>query len=150
MDLVKEVEEKLRSGLTIEEALKETKWKDFESFVADIFKLHGYSTKLHVRFKTKRCYEIDIVAEGKLLTFCVDCKKWKKGRYKKSALKKACEKHFERVNEFCKFSKKKCTPLIVTYVEEEIVEESNVLVIPLWKLNSFLLNPFKYVELEDI
>ncbi|HDH91631.1 MAG TPA: hypothetical protein ENF38_01630, partial [Candidatus Aenigmarchaeota archaeon] len=85
---LEEIERKIKEGLTLEEALRETDWKDFESLVAEIFEIHGYKTKKNFRFKTFKWFEIDVIAEKLDFVFCVECKKWGKGRYKKSQIRK--------------------------------------------------------------
>ncbi len=139
---LEEIERKIKEGLTLEEALRETDWKDFESLVAEIFEIHGYKTKKNFRFKTFKWFEIDVIAEKSDFVFCVECKKWGKGRYKKSQIRKACKIHSLKTFEFSKFIDKRTIPLIVTYLEEDIIKENDVIVVPIWKLNSFLLNFF--------
>lgn len=145
----------MKSGKEIEEVLKKFGWKDFENLVADIFEENGFRVLRNYRFKTKKRYEVDVVAIKPFVIFCVDCKKWKGGRYKKSLIKSAAFKQEERVKEFSKilrsnpnfhFFRGKVIPLIVTWLEEGIIKENDTLIIPLWKLNSFLINLEKYVD----
>lgn len=153
IDLEK-IKKNLLLGKTIEEILKAYDWKDFEKIVAEIFERNNFETKTNFQFKTKRKYEIDIIAIKNNFIFCIDCKSWSSGRYKKSGLKKAVIKQEERTKEFKKFLKKdviatdflNVTPscridsLLVTLLEEDFIIEKNTFVVPIWKLNSFLIN----------
>ncbi len=148
--MIEEIKQKLLSGKEIEEVLKEYDWKFFESFVKEILEAHFFKTTLHLRFKTKRRYEIDILAEKGNLILAIDCKMLGKGRYKKAEIEKAIFLQEERVREFKKFFKireKKVYSIIITLFEEEIVKKSKTLVVPVWKLNSFLLNLDYYLSL---
>jgi len=138
----------------IEIEMQKINWKEFEKSVADIFHQNEFILKKNFRFKTKRRSEIDLIASRYGIIFCIDCKQWGKGRYKISGLKKAVKDQENRVKELGKFLKtnpiarsmlklnlnsQKFYPLIVTLCEEEIVKEHNTYIIPVWKLNSFLL-----------
>ena len=117
-------------------------WKTFEEIVAEVFQLHGYETDLNFRFKTSRRYEIDVLAVCKDKAIAVDCKRWLGGRYKLSQLKKEAEKHAERSKELANVWKdevKEVIPIIVTLKEEGIKEWNGVIILPIWKLNTFLL-----------
>ncbi len=141
--MIEEIKQKLLSGKEIEEVLKEYDWKFFENFVKEILEAHSFKTRLHLRFKTERRYEIDVLAEKGNLVLAIDCKMLGKGRYKKAEIEKAIFLQEERVREFKKFSKiknKKFYSLIITLFEEEIIKKSKTFVVPIWKLNSFLLN----------
>jgi len=135
---VEAVIEEIRKAKDIEDVLAKYDWKSFEEFVEFVFQQHDFDTKRNFRFKTEKRYEIDVLAEREVIV-CVDCKKWGKGRYKRSSLLKAAERQKERVDAFKKFSgtKKQVFPIIVTLMDE--VLEDDMLVLPVWKLNEFLL-----------
>jgi Holliday junction resolvase-like predicted endonuclease len=136
----------------IEERIKKYSWKDFEKIVADVFITNDFWVKRNLVFKTKRRYEIDIIAKRLNVMFCVDCKSWNRGRYKRSGLAKAAILQEERIREMKKFlsknlvlkdklkldEKMKVIPLIVTLFEEDLVKYSKTIFVPFWKLNSFL------------
>lgn len=139
--MIEEVKQKIISGIEIEEVLKEYDWKFFENFVKEILDAHFFKTKLHLRFKTKRRYEIDILAERGNLLLLIDCKMLGRGRYKRKEIEKAILLQEERTREFKKFSKiksKRFIPLIVTLFEEEFIKKSKTFVVPIWKFNSFI------------
>jgi Holliday junction resolvase-like predicted endonuclease len=131
-------------------------WKKFEQFVADIFRANEFRVRQNFRFKTSKSYEIDILAIGQRYSFCVDCKQWSGGRYKKGALGIAVSNQQRRVKELKKLLKKnviardmlktgRLYPLIVTQMEEDLLKEGETWVVPVEKLNSFLLNHEKYI-----
>ncbi|MEM5790672.1 MAG: hypothetical protein QXP77_01325 [Candidatus Aenigmatarchaeota archaeon] len=147
--MIEEIKQKLLSGKEIEEVLKEYDWKFFENFVKEILEAHSFKTKLHLRFKTRRRYEIDILAERGNLLLAIDCKMLGRGRYKKTEIEKAILLQEERIRKFKKFSKiksKKLYSIIVTLFEEEILQKSKTFVIPIWKFNSFISNLDYYLS----
>jgi|YelNatPaOPRAMG01_1025707.scaffolds.fasta_scaffold11203_3 hypothetical protein len=144
----------------VEEELKNLDWKGFEKAVQEIFELNEFKVKRNFRFKTKRRYEIDLIAIKDRFNFCVDCKRFGKGRYKKSEILKAIKKQEERNKELKKFLRSnmiakeslkiksmKFYPLIVTLFEEEVIKENQTFVVPVWKLNSFLNEVENYIDL---
>ncbi|MBI1978467.1 MAG: restriction endonuclease [Candidatus Aenigmarchaeota archaeon] len=150
--IIDEIESQLRKGTNIEDILEKCDWKKFESVISEIFQENGFNTKQNFRFKTKRRYEIDILAIKNNQIFCIDCKWWGRGRYKKSGLKKAVILQEKRTKEFTKFLNKniiarnllKVTPghaiysLLATLHEEDMIKENKTLIIPVWKVNRFL------------
>jgi len=139
---LEEIENLIRSGKTVEEVLTLVGWEEFEEKVEEIFKLHNFKTIRNFRFKTTKRFEIDIIAEKRDLLFVIDCKQWNKGRYKISALKKAAERNLERSRELQSTligRNKKVIPIIITLFDEAIYEYEGVYIVPLFKLNSFLL-----------
>jgi len=124
----------------MESVLGSFDWKGFEQMVGKILEENGFGVDTNVRFKTDRRYEIDVLAENRDLSLSIDCKEWSRGRYKKTALSKAAEKQSERTSELELHSKngKKYIPMIVTLFEEDIKKEKDVIIVPVWKLNSFL------------
>ena len=156
---LEKIKSEIFSGKPLEEVLEGIDWREFENFVSEIFSKNDYSVKRNFRFKTSRRYEIDLIASRRNLTFCVDCKNWRGGRNKKSGIILAIEKQYLRVQELLKFIRKnliakkiltfeerpKVLPLIVTLLQEDVLEENGVFVVPVWKLNSFLLEVENFV-----
>ncbi|MBU5537537.1 MAG: restriction endonuclease [Candidatus Aenigmatarchaeota archaeon] len=157
--MLEELEFQLKRGKAIEDVLEKYDWKKFENVVTEIFKKNGFITKTNFRFKTKRNYEIDIIAVRNNKIFCVDCKWWGRGRYKKTSLRQAAINQENRVKEFQKFLKKNplaksmlkinpgytIYPLITTLHEEDVIKENNTIFIPAWKLNKFLIEAEQYI-----
>lgn len=143
-------------GTPIEKILSGFDWSGFEAAVAEIFLANGFNVKRNFRFKTKRRYEIDIIASRARKVVCTDCKGWREGRNKKSAIEKAAEMQKERTEHLKKFvsknpiarnslkmaAKASYIPVVVTLLEEDVKEEGCPLVVPVWKLNSFLNSDF--------
>lgn len=157
--MIEEFESRIRRGDDIEDVLEKYDWKKFEQIIAEIFQKNSFYTKQNFKFKTKRRYEIDVLATKSNRIFCIDCKWWGKGRYKKSGLKNAIESQEKRVKELHKFLKKNpiaknmlkvtqgyiTNPLIVTLHEEDMIKENNTFVVPVWKLNNFILAVENYI-----
>ncbi len=150
--LLKGLENLMRKGSDIEDVLQKSNWKNFEDVVSEIFEANGYVTKLNFRFKTSRRYEIDVIASKGNDILCIDCKWWGRGRYKKSGLKNAITMQNMRMKEFGKFLKDNpiargilklkslhLAALIVTLHDEDMIKQDNTFVVPIWKLNEFLV-----------
>ncbi len=158
IDLEK-IKDRILEGEQIENIIKEIDWKHFEELIMEILKKHNFITFQNFRFKTNRRFEMDIVASDENNLFVIDCKQWNRGRYKKSSLKYAIKEQKYRSEEFKKFiennliakknfkinEKTKFIPLIITWFEEDLLEHENMLVIPVWKLNHFLLGLSEYI-----
>ncbi|MBI4182089.1 MAG: restriction endonuclease [Candidatus Aenigmarchaeota archaeon] len=140
-------------GLSLEEIAGQMDWKEFEGLVGQVFEENGWSVRRNVRFKTRSRFEIDLVAEKSFRALLVDCKHWGIRPGKKYQLKAAVEKQKIRVKEFKKIrsladfppNHPKKSPLLVTLWEEDILKVSGVWIVPLFKLNAFLLNAEKYI-----
>jgi len=156
---LEQIRKHILSGKPIEDIIKKFDWHEFELLVAEIFKNNNFLVKHNFRFKAKRRHEIDVVAINGNIVLCADCKEWSKGRYKKSGLLSAVEKQEERVKQFENFLRKnviarqtlkldsnyKIYPALVTWLQEDLIKESNTFVIPVWKLNSFLVEIYNYM-----
>lgn len=143
----------------IEDILEKCDWKSFENVVKEIFQENGFHTKQNFRFKTKKRYEIDVIAVRNSRIFCIDCKWWGRGRYKKTGLKNAIKSQEIRTKELQKFlkgnpiaksilkihSRYPVYPLIVTLHEEDMIKEGNTFVVPVWKLNKFATEIEQYI-----
>lgn len=140
-------------GKTIEETIEKFDWKDFEQTVSDIFRQNDFRITNNFRFKTRRRYENDLIAVRGDLVFCVDCKRWSSGREKRWGLAKAAKEQKERAAEFSKFVRSNpiartmmkipheaFVPMIVTLHQENVLKEGRTFVVPVKKLNAFLLN----------
>ena len=147
---LREIERRVLEGEELEDILSEYEWKDFEHLVAYILERHEFQTFTNYRFKTDRKFEIDVIAVKENIVLVIECKMWSRGRYKLSALKQVAKVHLEKLNELKKFNPffiqgKKVIPLVVTLFEEGIVEHEKVIFVPLWKLNTFLLNLWEFL-----
>lgn len=156
-----DIQQKLHSGKTIEEIIADFDWKEFESLVAEIFSANGFFVKKNLRFKTNRRYEIDVLAVNKEVAFAVDCKEWGRGRYKTSGLRISTENQVMRAENLKKFLKnnpiarkrlkienQEILPILVTWLQEDLQKHNNSLIIPVWKLNNFLLRAESFLSTE--
>ncbi|KYK35682.1 MAG: hypothetical protein AYK18_02855 [Theionarchaea archaeon DG-70] len=153
------IKNRIRKGENIEKIVEEIDWKDFEELVMKILEEHNFLPYHNFRFKIERLHEIDILGVKGNLVLGIDCKQWNRGRYKKSGLKKAVKTQKYRLKQFKKMlnkdaltqdilnlpEKSKFIPLIVTWFEEDLIEEENVFIVPIWKFNQFLLNLSEYI-----
>jgi len=143
---LEEIKTEVLKGKPIEEVLEKFDWKKFETTVAEVFRKHNFLVKQNFWFKTRKRYEIDILAIRQNSCLCVDCKEWSRGRYKKTGLKYAVKQLGKRIDEVKKFFKKnpivsqklKFYPILVTLFEEELIKEDKSFIVPVSKLNSFL------------
>jgi Holliday junction resolvase len=154
-----QIKDRILRGEQIEKIVKEINWREFEELVEEIFKKHDFTTFRNLRFKTKKRYEIDVLAVARGFILAIDCKQWGRGRYKKTGLKRAIKTQKERTKELKKFLKNnpilkarlktqentRFIPLIVTWYEEDLLEHANIFIVPIWKLNEFLLTLSEYI-----
>ena len=162
MDL-EELKRLVLDGKPIEDVLEKFDWREVERIISEIFKENGFQVRQNFRFKTERRYEIDILAVREDLVFCVDCKEWSRGRYKKSGLRQAVKLQENRLKEFKEFVKKNFIaqsklnmdiksdfyPMLVTLFEEDMIKENDTFVVPVWKLNNFLNDSYVHYTESD-
>jgi Holliday junction resolvase-like predicted endonuclease len=156
---LEQIRKYILSGKPIEEIVEKFNWQEFEQLVAKIHEDNNFLVKRNFRFKTSRRFEIDVVAVKSNFILCADCKEWSRGRYKKSGLVGAARKQEERVKQLGKFLKAnllarkslklgsnyKIYPSVVTWLQEDLIKENETFVIPVWKLNSFLVDVYSYM-----
>lgn len=154
---LKKIERKILRGNKITETIGKFDWKDFEKIISDIFRQNDFIVKNNFRFKTGRRWENDLIAVRSNLVFCVDCKRWSDGREKRWDLAKAAKEQQKRTRELEKFVKlnpiarnimgisiDSFVSMIVTLHEENILKQGKTYVVPVNKLNSFILN-FEFI-----
>ncbi|MFW9794001.1 MAG: hypothetical protein ACFFEE_06860 [Candidatus Thorarchaeota archaeon] len=155
--------EAINNGANVSEIVDLMTWKDFEGFVAGILSENNYRCVESFRRRGNSLIqgmEIDVVGVRGQIIIAVDAKMWGIRSGKISALKTAAEKQKERTleltTEFERLSKKLITlreglytiyPLIVTWLVEEVELHEGVPIVPVFKLNSFILDFHQY---EDI
>jgi len=158
MDLER-IKQRIQQGEQIENIVEEIDWKQFEEFVMEILKKHDFITFQNFRFKTERKFEVDILASNENNVLVIDCKHWNRGRYKKTGLKYAVEEQKYRLEEFKNFirnnpiaknkfqvnKKTKFIPLMITWFEEDLLKHEDTFIVPVWKLNQFLLSLSEYI-----
>lgn len=139
-------------GSKIEDVMGRYDWAEFERMVGDIFRQNDFRVRNNLRFKTSRRWEMDLVATRGSTVFCVDCKRWSEGRRKRWGLAKAAKEQERRTKEFGRFARSNpiargmmgipegsFVPLLATLHEEGILKEGGTFVVPVRKLNSFIV-----------
>ncbi|MFW9966064.1 MAG: hypothetical protein ACFFEA_02845 [Candidatus Thorarchaeota archaeon] len=141
-------------GAEIEDVVILLTWKDFEGFVANIFKENDYRCVESFRKRgtpEAKGLEIDVIGIKGNSIVAVDAKMWGVRTGKSSALKPVAEKQKERTKRLCiimaRLSERMGTipngtyslkPILVTWMVEEVVFHEGVPIVPVFKLNSFL------------
>jgi hypothetical protein len=151
--------EAVRIGASIEDTASVLSWKEFESFCLKALEENGYTCYQEFRFKSPKGkrYECDVVAIMKSRILLADCKHYA-GRVK--GLNSVVKKHLERVSAFSRsvsglfrkipeiseWKQASITPIIVTLFPENIALIDGVPIVPVFKLNQFLLELASNVE----
>lgn len=136
--------DEMKMGKDIEWILKNTDWKGFEDICAQILEKHGFNVTKHFIFKSEgRKQEIDVLARGNRMILALECKYWDIRPGKKSALITTARKHKERIEKLQ--LKDLIIPIIVTWFEEDVFIENGVWIVPISKLNNFVLNLDEYI-----
>lgn len=122
----------------LEHISNDARWQYFEKLVAFIFEENGFDAQQNVVVKDgSRRRQFDVIAKRYGTTYLVECKKWKSRREKTAALKNAVKKHLERCQLYEELNGRSI-PLIVTLLEEEIIEYNGIVIIPIIKLNRYI------------
>ena len=153
----------VREGASISEIIDLLTWKDFEGFVASILSENTFRCVESYRRRgnsLKHGMEIDVIGVKGDIIISIDAKMWSIRSGKTSALKTAAEKQKKRTlelsGELDKLSKKmgalaektyRLFPVLVTWLVEEVELHEGVPVVPIFKLNSFILDLDQYEDL---
>jgi len=140
-------------GRKMDDVMESYDWAEFERIVGDIFRQNDFRVTNNFRFRTWKRWEVDLIASRGSTVFCVDCKRWSQGRSKRWSLAKAAREQASRTREFDRFVRSNPetrgmmgipdgvpVPIVATLHEEEIVKEGQTFVVPVEKLNSFILH----------
>ncbi|MFX1482315.1 MAG: hypothetical protein ACFFCP_03915 [Promethearchaeota archaeon] len=152
----------IANGASISEIMDFMNWKDFEGFVAEILSENNFTCIESFRRRGNsqiHGMEIDVVGVRGRIIIAVDAKLWGVRGGKASALKSAAEKQKTRTeelaNELHRLSAKLdltegvyiAYPMLVTWLVEEVELYEGVPVVPVFKLNSFILDFEQYTDL---
>lgn len=99
--------------------------------MARIFEENGFKVRRNFKFRGREMHEIDVFAEKGDDIFLVECKKWRRSISRKVILKMK-----KRKEDF--ITNKRVHLLIVTLLPEAR-KEGEVFIVPVFALNSFLL-----------
>lgn len=149
-------------GVDIAEIVELLTWKDFEGFVASILVANTFQCVESFRRRGNSLVhgmEIDVIGVRGDTIISIDAKMWGVRSGKKTALKQAAEKQKIRTqelsNELDRLSSKmtnldtreyRLFPALVTWLVEEVEFHEGVPVVPIFKLNSFILEFYQYED----
>jgi len=138
-------------------------WKDFEGLVAGILGENDYRCVESFRRRgtlETQGMEIDVIGVRGERIVTIDAKMWGVRAGKSSALKSAAEKQRERTARLCgeierlaekigglPSGKYTLTPILVTWLVEEVILNEGVPIVPVFKLNSFILEIPNYEDM---
>ncbi|MFW9944599.1 MAG: restriction endonuclease [Candidatus Sifarchaeia archaeon] len=153
----------ISSGAEPESVVNLLSWKDFEGLVAGILEENDYRcVESFRRIGTSKMQgmEIDVIGVRGERIVAVDAKMWGVRTGKSSALKSAAERQRERTERLCgevdRFAEKvgglprgiyTLTPILVTWLVEEVILNEGVPIVPVFKLNSFILEISNYEDM---
>ena len=147
-------------GCDVERISRFLTWREFEVFCSNILERCGFKSFLNFRFKLRTGRrEVDVLGLRRPFILCIDAKQWGARFGKTSGLRNAIKKHVERVKLLGDVIDKYMlnlgienwgegvlVPLLVTLFQEKIMLEFNVPVVPIFKLNSFLMDFDGYLD----
>jgi Holliday junction resolvase len=144
------------SGAEIESVIERMTWKDFESFVARVLTENDYACVESFRRRGNQSVkgmEVDVIGVKGNTVIAVDAKMWGARPGKSSALMLAADRQRERTarlpDQFEKLSSKipkmrdglyRVIPVLVTWLVESTEFQNGVPIVPIFQLNSFLLD----------
>lgn len=150
-------------GCEVEEVIEQLTWKDFEGFVARVLSENDYQCTESFRRRGNRIeigMEIDVIGIKGSTILAIDAKMWSIRSSKASALRVAVSKQRARTarlaNELDRLSAKlmamkageySLIPILVTWLVEEVEIHEGVAVVPIFKLNAFLLDLSRFDDL---
>ena len=136
------------AGVPPEKAAALVDWRGFESLVQEYLEEFGYRIVAR-RFRfahAGRRWEIDLLGAGPLAALAVECKLWTNRRAIGSKIAAEVRTHLERVRAFVESNsaaklgmKGRVIPLVVGWFPETGRLVEGVPYVPLFKLNSFLM-----------
>ncbi len=121
--------------------LDELTWQEFEEYIRDVLEYHDFEVQFRKVFRTpERGYQIDAVALRKDLCLCIDGKKYGRSRPRSSSLKEQAKLHYERTLAYEEKIGVRSIPLIVSWLDDNLMVENGCIFVSIDRLNDFLLN----------
>jgi hypothetical protein len=118
-------------------------WLDFEKFVSEVLELHHFDSFWNVNITiTGIRRQFDIIARKNDEIIGIDCKLWDNKKTKKSSLVNSAKKQKDRCLLLAQLFGLAITPLIITNKEDLCGEFENINIVPLNRLNSYLLDNY--------
>jgi hypothetical protein len=125
----------------MESDLAELTWQEFEELLRDILDQHDFEIQFRKIFSHGgRRYQIDVVGYRRDLCLCIDGKKYGRGRHRASSLKSEAMKHFSRCQAHEEALGIRSIPVIVSWIDDNLMFENGCFFVPVAMLNDFLLN----------
>lgn len=137
-------------------------WREFEAFCKQIVEHHQFQCFLNFRFTVptnKKRYEIDILALRPPYILGFDAKHWQIRAGSNSALKRAIDQQYQRLFALSQVLPSKLLelgintwehvniyPLIVSLYDEKLAIQSKGAILPVFKLNQFLIDFTEFNE----
>ncbi len=164
----------LRLGGDLERLASYLTWQEFEAFCKTITVANRFRSYVNVRFTTvwnKKRYEIDVLAFKRPYILGIDAKHWQIHTGSAAALRNALKSQYTRLENLVQVLPDKIIdfqinqwgeatvyPIIVSLFDQNIKIQPHGVIVPVFKLNSFLLGfeanldllPFIQVKLPTI
>jgi Holliday junction resolvase-like predicted endonuclease len=129
------------------EAENEPTWQEFEEQVRDVLECAGFSTDFRMVFTAAgRRHEIDVVAQRFDITVLIDAKRYGRARVRSSAIRAQARKHLARSSEFNRVFFVKSVPVLVSWIDDDLLCEGGCFIVPFDKLEDFILHLEYYVD----
>ena len=126
---------------------KEPTWQEFEEQVRDVLECAGFSTSFRKVFVAAgRRYEIDVVAHRFDTTVLIDAKRYGKARLRSSSIRAQARKHLARCGEFDRAFSVSSVPVIVSWIDDALLNEGGCFIVPFDKLEDFVVHLEGYVD----
>ncbi|MFW9918235.1 MAG: hypothetical protein ACFFED_01435 [Candidatus Thorarchaeota archaeon] len=154
--------EAISRGCEAEIVIQQLTWKDFEGFVARVLQENDYHCTESYRRRGNKLVEgmeIDVIGVKGRSILAIDAKMWGIRSGKTSAIKEAIKKQVIRTERLShdleKLSKKipamspgiyTLIPIMATWLVEDVQIHEGVPVIPIFKLNAFLLDLARFED----
>lgn len=152
--------EAVKLGADIEVVSQWLSWRDFEKLCVEALRSHDFEVKAPFRFKVDGSrHEVDVVARKKNVVLCIDCKHWNMKHGQQYKIKVSAANHLSKCIKFAEvasslrdlglnINRGACLiPVIVTLMDLNLRYPVNgVWVLPIFKLNSFLLDLEVHVD----
>ncbi|MFA5303641.1 MAG: hypothetical protein WC393_03840 [Candidatus Nanoarchaeia archaeon] len=118
-------------------------WKSFEKFIAQVLELHNFKSFWNVNLTLNGIRrQFDVVARKGSVIIGIDCKFWDNKKTKKCGLVSSAIKQKERCLLLNDLFGLNITSLIVTNKEDLCGCFENINIVPLNRLNSYLLDNY--------
>lgn len=155
--------EAISLGAEAESVIEWMTWKDFEGFIARVLNENDFKCVESFRRKggvSVKGMEVDVIGVKGNTIVAVDAKMWGARSGKSSALMSAAQRQKERTSrlpdQIEKLSKKlgnmkpgsyTIVPVLVTWLVEDVDFHEGVPIVPIFQLNSFLLDFADYGDM---